>query len=337
MRILLVFLVLVCVRGACSFRQAWFEGDDIVIAAGVAALINDNCGDDYRYSVQPGYYRLVEGIVRGMGGDIGLVPEVMFALSAIAGAWLVALGLLAFPKQLGTRERWVLSAVLLANPILWVSSQYGNTGLLSCALGTSAVVWLSRSPGRIGEACALLLWGCATLVRNDAVLLVGAIAWLLWRRHGLKGMVGRGAVLGVVMGAVLGAMIAFDPRMQNPLVAVGDHVLNDDVRTHFFKYLLWAMSPLPLVFALVGTGQLIHRRDSLLPALFLWMLPVGAFYFGSTTTPRYFLLMAFPLSMLTALGAVGVHRRLWGGRSRSVAAAIAVLLGLHLVVALGHF
>lgn len=334
MRVLLLFLILVCVRGAFSFRQAWFEGDDICIAAGVGALLNDNCGDDYRYSVQPGYYRLVQGIVTLSGGDVAFVPEVMFGLSAIAGAWIAALALLAFPGKIGDRHRYVLAAVLFANPIIWVSSQYGNTAILATALGASCVVWLTRRPGKAGEIAALTLWGLAALVRTDAVLLAPVVAVLLFQRHGIKGMVVRGAAVGIAVGAVFAALIAFDPRMTNPLDEVGAHVLNEDVTSNFLPYLMWAMSPIPLVFALVGLIGRAVRLDGIIVALTAWIVPVLGFYLTSTTTPRYFLLATFPIAVLTVLGAVDAFVLL--GRRKPVLVALTVALGLHLVVALGH-
>ena len=333
---LCVLGVLVCVRGATSFRQAWFEGDDISIAAGVGALLNDNCGDDYRYEVQPGYYRLVQGAVLVLGGSVGDIPEVMFALSALAGAWICVLALFAFPKTFTQTQRWVLLGILFANPILWVSSQYGNSALPSSALGATCVVLLTREVGRRLEILALLCWASAALIRADAVLLAPVVGFLLWRRHGLLGMVLRGALVGVVVGGVYGALIALDPRMGDPFDAVGAHVLGEEVRSHFWSYLLWAMAPLPLAFAAAGMFSLLVRRDGTLVALLLWVLPVAGFYFTSTTTPRYFLLATFPMGALASVAVIAAHRAARGVGPRVAAMALVGLLGAHLLVAFGH-
>jgi len=70
----------------------------------------------------------------------------------------------------------------------------------------------------------------------------------------------------------------------------------------------------------------------------VWCLFPFLFYFSSTATPRYFLLTAFPLTVLTVVGAFDLTRALaqtW--RPGLVRMAVVGALTLHLFIGLGHF
>lgn len=315
---------------------AFYEGDETSIAAGVAGLARDNVAHLYRYGPQAGYYRLVQGINALLGNGVSTIPFVMVSLSVVAGSLIPIMGLYAFRADLTRTERWLLAATLAANPILWTSSQYGNTAIASTALVVAAVLLLSNVPKRGGEILALVLFACAILVRADAVLATGAVAVMLWRNRGsFRAAALRVAIVGIVLAAIYAALFAFDPYMGRIWGEVRSHLTTPD-RTRFFELLLWAVSPLPLAFAILGLRELEPKRRWLLAIIAAWCVPSMGFYFASTTTPRYFVLPAFAIAIATAVGMNSVARLV--PRWSTLAWAIVLLAGsLHLFVGLSNF
>ena len=155
---------------------AFYEGDEISIAAGVAGIARDNAAHLYRYGPQVGYYRLVQGLNALFQGGVLTIPLIMVTLSVLAGTLIPLLGLYAFRGDLTRVERWLVAGTLAASPILWTSSRYGNTAMPAAALVVGAVVLLSNRPHKLGELAALLLFAGAILVRADSLLATGAIA-----------------------------------------------------------------------------------------------------------------------------------------------------------------
>src|SRR5262249_44671628 len=154
----------------------------------VAALVRGNVGGLYHYTPQFGYYRLVEYIDLLLGGHVNLIPGIMKALSAVAGAVIPTLGLFAFRNQLTTRERWLLTLLLAINPIIWKSSQYGNTAIVAAAFATAAFIVLSNNPARGARILALALFGIGTFVRGDTALLTPVLFFLIYRNEGSLGL-----------------------------------------------------------------------------------------------------------------------------------------------------
>jgi hypothetical protein len=328
-------LLLVVARLLAAHMGLLTEGDEILIAEGVGVIHNDSQGPVYRYGPQVGYYRFVLATT-ALLGDLARAPAVMVFLSALAGALIPTLGLLAFPSDLSRRERWLLALALAFNPAIWESSAYGNTAMPSAALVCSALVLLSRRPSFWGEGLALTLFGLAILARADAVLATGGLGLILWRNHGrLRAAFVRVAALGLTIALIYGALVAVDPLMQGFLATVGKHLTNSFI-TQFWDYLLWGMSPIPLAFAVLGLRELAPRRGWLLATIAAWCIPVFAFYFASTTTPRYHLLVVFPLSVASVVGLVAVTNLF--SRGRRLATGIAYGLAFaHAVVAVGRF
>ncbi|MDZ4672923.1 MAG: hypothetical protein SGI84_00625 [Gemmatimonadota bacterium] len=315
---------------------AFSEGDEIALAAGAAAIHQEMPTDLYRYGVQFGYYRLVLGLAGLLGGGVYLIPDLMVWLSVVAGTIIPIAGLLAFRGVLAPRERWLLLALLVANPLIWQSSQYGNTAIVSVALTAIAAALLSNRPGGKGEALAMALFGAAMVVRADAVLVSSGIFALLWWHHrsvwrALMPLIATGAGVGTAFGLAL----LLDPRMGDLVRQVTSHTDNP-IFTRFPEFLLFAMSPIPLLLAAAGARDLQRERPALLAVLGAWVLPVAAFYFTSTTTPRYLLHTMLPLSVATAVGVWGSMAR--SGRRRQLSGA---LVGgaafLHLFVGLSAF
>ncbi len=314
---------------------AFYEGDEISIAAGVAGITRDDVAHLYRYGPQAGYYRLVQGMSALVGG-IPSIPVVMVTLSVVAGTVIPLAGLYAFRSDLTRVERWLVAGTLAANPILWTSSRYGNTAMPAAALVVAAVVLLSNRPGLRGEVVALALFGLAILVRADAVLATGAIGVLLWRNHAsFVAAAWRVGVVGLVLAAIFGALFLWDPYMIQILGDVQAHLTTPD-RTRFFELLLWAVSPFPLAYAILGLRDLEPSRRWLLATVVAWCVPSMGFYFASTTTPRYFILPAFAVAIASAVGMYNVARL--APRWPRIAWAVVLLsASLHLFVGLSNF
>jgi hypothetical protein len=333
---LVLALALLVARLLSASYGAFYEGDETSIAAGVAGIANDSAAHLYRYGPQVGYYRLVQAINALLGGAVSTIPVVMVTLSVIAGTLIPLLGLFAFRADLTKVERWLLAGTLAVNPILWTSSRYGNTAMPAAALVVAAVVLLSNRPSKRGELLALALFGSAILVRADAVLATGAVGVLLWRNHAsyVKAAMRVGA-LGLVLAAVYGVLFAVDPYMVQIFGDVGQHLTTPD-RTRFFELLLWAISPFPLVYAILGLRDLEPSRRWLLAVIAAWCVPSMGFYFASTTTPRYFILPAFAIATASAVGMAGVARMVprW---PRLAWAVVLLTASLHLFVGLSNF
>jgi hypothetical protein len=239
---------------------------------------------------------------------------------------------------LSTLERRLLFAVLAANPIVWMSSRYGNTAMLSVAVVVTSVAILSNRPGRRGELLALALFGAAIVVRADAVLATAAIGMLLWRNHGSFGAAAlRVAATGGAVAAVFATLLLTDARMASLVSNVAEHLAND-FPSRFWDYLLWAFSPLVLIFVVLGARELVVGRRWLALILAAWVVPVAAFYYGAITTPRYFLLLTFPLAVAAAVGIAAMlgardGRAAWRPAWR--AALVLAAANVHLAVALG--
>jgi hypothetical protein len=315
---------------------AFYEGDETSIAAGVAGIARDNAGHLYRYGPQVGYYRLVQGISAVFGGGVLTIPVVMTTLSVLAGTLIPLLGLYAFRADLTRVERWLLAGTLAANPIIWTSSAYGNTAMPATALVVAAVVLLSNRPAPLREVGALTLFAAAILIRADAVLASGAIGVLLWRNHGsLRAALLRVSAVGLVLAAVYAALFAWDPYMKQIFGDVAEH-LTTPHRTRFFELMLWAISPFPLVYAILGLRELEPARRWILGTIVAWCVPSMGFYFTATTTPRYFILPAFAVAVAAAVGMNSVARLVprW---PRLAWGVVLLTASVHLFVGLSNF
>ena len=318
---------------------AWFwQVDEISLADGVVALLRHNdLGDSYRYGPQVGYHRLVLGIDLLLGGNARLIPVIMISLSALGGAIIPICGLVSFPTLLTKGERWALAGFLAVNPILWMSSMYGNSTTPAVALLAISVAWLSQNPGRVGEALALACFAAGVVVRADTVLASPFIALLLWQRYAnVFTVLLRGAPYVVVLGALYAWLFAVDPRMATSTSDVGSHLTNP-FPTEFWEYLLWSTSPFALALAVVGVTELARTRRALLALMAAWCVPFFAFYFAATTTPRYFIPTIIPVAVLSAVGAFALARLLAPTRARLAGAAIGAICAAPLLVGVGWF
>lgn len=338
--ILVLSASLLLARIAAGYYQFFWEEDELAIAAGVAALVRDSIGSGlYRYGPQLGYYRFAEWADIVLGAHIQLIPYILKTISAVSGALIPVLGLLSFRHSLTSVERWIFAAMLASNPIIWMSSRYGNSAMLQTALAAGAMFLLSNRPRTTKEIFGLVLFGLAVLVRADAVFLTPAIALLVWWNHPANRLraFARIAAFGFTMAVIYAALIGLDPRMDNIAAATATH-FNGRFPTMFWEYLLWAVSPIPLLLASLGAANLLKTRPRLLAIGATWCLFPCAFYYSSLTTPRYFLLPSLALAMLSAVGAVDLAQT--GSRMmRGVLAwgAVAALSVVHLFVGLGHF
>lgn len=319
----------------------FWEEDEYALVTGVAALMNDQIGGGlYRYSPQIGYYRLVEWISLAARIPITLLPYLVKTLSAVSGVVIPVLGLFFARDSLPAAQRWALAGLLAINPIIWHSARYGNTAMVQIAIAFAGIVLLSNGSRGTRALMALSLIGVATLVRADAVLFWPLAAFLLWRTYRHRPAIVVRWVVGftLIMVAIYGLLFAFDPRMDNLGAEVAEHVLNDRFPTLFWEYLIWSFSPIPLMFAVLGARRLLLEDRALGAVIAVWCLFPLLFYFGSTTTPRYFLMTAVPVTVLIVVGAFdlyGVLSRVW--RPVLVRVGVTGALVVHLFVGLGHF
>jgi hypothetical protein len=337
--VLSVFAILLVARLLAVYNLYFLEEDEISLAAGIAALVRDNAGDLYRYTPQWGYHRLVEWLTLATGGDVSRIPWIMKLWSVVVGALVPSLGLVMFRDRLSIRERWLVVLALAVNPILWHSSQYGNSAMGSLGFVAIGIALLSNPGGRSTIVLGLASLYVAIFVRADAILALPMFVLLVrlrvgsWRRTLLPI-----AALGVA-GLVTATAIWFlDPRLDSVSSAVMMHMFEMDNRTLFWEYLIWAASPLLLALALLGVRSLATSRPALLAVVAVGALVPMLFYFRATTTPRYFLLAAIPLSLAIAVGIEDLVQLLL--RGLRPAAAWVVALGvatIHLFIGLGQF
>lgn len=336
--IAVVLLLSVCLFGARALAAnfgSFVEGDDFSIAAGVAALRNHSIAELYRYGPQVGYYRLVYALSAIAGANLKLIPAIMIWLSVIAGTVIPIAGLVSLRYDLSRAERRLLFAVLAANPILWMSSRYGNTAMVSVALVVAAFAMLSNRPRALGESVALLMFALGIIVRADAVLATGGIGMLLWRNHrSFVAAVVRVAIVGAFVAAVFGTLFVTDPHMAQFVQTIEEHLTND-FPSHFWDFLIWAISPLVFIFGVFGARDLAIGRRWLALTLAAWSLPVIAFYYGAITTPRYFLLFTFPICVAAAVG-IALAMGEAGKRAAWRPALALFAANVHLLVALGY-
>jgi len=333
---LAVFLALFVLRSLAVFSSYFFQVDEVAMAAGALALVRGTGAGIYHYTPHVGYYRLVEAIDRLLGGDVTLVPAIIKGLSAAAGAAIPACALFAFASELTVRQRWLAVFVLALNPLIWIISQYGNAALVATAFATGGLVVLSNRPRAAGRVFACTLLGAAALVRADTVLFAPVIAWLFYRIDGsLRRTVQWCAGFGIVMVAIVGAILAFDPMADNAMKAIGNHMTTANER-YFWGFLLWSISPIPLLFAGWGLRSIVGANPRLLIALGLWGMPFLAFYAPAATIPRYFVNAMVPMAIACAVGMDDAIERVsrWiGGLARL---AVPALAALHLFVAFAY-
>ena len=333
----LIVIALLTLRVLSIVSVYFFEEDEVSLAVGTAALVADTPGYMYRYAVQVGYYRFVEFATLVLGGSIALVPWIMKGTAAVAGTAIPVAGWFMFRRELSPRQRGLVMLGLALNPALWQSSRYGSTAILSAALSTCALAWLSNPSRRPARVMALAAMAAAVLVRADAVLLLPVAGALVWRTTGSwRVALWELTATAGALGATYAGLLLFDPRMDGALAAVSQH-MDTPGPSMFWEFLLWALSPVPAVFAIWGARRLLDVQPRLLAVLCVWALPTLLFYFRATTTTRYFLNVCVPFTIMAAVGmtdAVRVARR-WLPRRVSWS-LVGLASAVHLFVALGH-
>ncbi len=331
-------VALLALRTLSLVSVYFFEEDEVSLAVGVAALVAGTPGHMYRYAVQLGYYRLIEAVTLLFGGSIALIPWIMKGASAVAGTALPVAGWWMFQRELPPLQRLAVALVLAINPAVWQSARYGNTAIVSAALGAGALAALSNPIGRAARLVALGGLAAAVLVRGDAALLWPVALVLIARATGSwKTALGEVVAVGTALTALYAGLLLFDPRMDNATAAVSRHMSDTPNPSMFWEYWLWALSPAAAVFAVWGARRLLDTNPRLLGVLCVWALPTLLFYFRATTTTRYFVNVCAPLAVLTAVGMADAARlaRRWLPR-RLAWGLVGAAASVHLVVALGH-
>jgi hypothetical protein len=335
------FVVVLAARLMGAYFQYFWEEDELSLAAGTAALVRDNMGGGlYRYAPQLGYYRFIEALDVLLGARVGLIPFIMKVVSALSAAVIPLAALFTFRRTLTSQERWLMAAVLTVNPIVWVSAQYGNSLMLQAAMIAVAVAILSNRPRVAAETLSLVLFGLAVVVRADAILVAPVVAYLIWVNHPERrgAAIARAALTSMAVAVPYVLALAFDPRTDSMGTEIALHIFNRWYPTMFWEYLVWAISPIPLLMAFVGFRQLLAERRRVWGFVVAWCAGPILFYYGSTTTPRYFLLTAVPIALCTAVGVVDlaqVTARIL--RPALAWATVLLLVNVHLFVGLGRF
>ncbi len=335
------FVLLLAARLLAVHFQYFWEEDELSLAAGTAALVRDSIGGGlYRYAPQLGYYRFIEVVDVLLGAQVGLIPYIMKVVSAVSGAVIPLAGLFTLRHALTAQERWLMAAVLTVNPIVWTSAQYGNSLMLQTAMIAVAVAILSNRPRVAAETLSLILFGLAVIVRADAILVAPVVAYLIWVNHPDRrgAAIARAALTSMAIAVPYVLALAFDPRTDSMGTEIALHIFNRWYPTMFWEYLVWAISPIPLLVAFVGFRQLLAERRMVWGFVVAWCAVPVLFYYGSTTTPRYFLLTAMPIALCTAVGVtdlVQVTTRIL--RPSRAWATVLLLVNVHLFVGLGHF
>lgn len=314
---------------------AFYQNDEILLAAGSAAIANETISYVYRYGPQAGYYQLVRALSE-LSGGVGAIPGIMVWLSALAGTAIPICGLFMFRDRLTRAERLVLAGILTVNPILWMSSTYGNSAMPSVALLVAGITILSNRTRSGAQWLALGLVGAAIVVRADAVLATPAIMLLLRQQYGTRVALTRLASLGAALAVLYGVLFLSDPHMRDAIGAVKEH-LTASFLTRFWDYLLWSTSPVLLALAILGGRELVGERKDLLLIIAAWCIPFFGFYYASTTSPRYFIPTAAPIAICSAVGFVAVIALAREHRRRVTAVALGLVASLHLWIGLSHF
>ena len=160
--------------------------------------------------------------------------------------------------------------------------------MAATALATAGLVILSNRPRPVTQIGALALVGAATFVRADTVLLAPLVLFLLYRSGGsMRRALTWSVLFGGAMLLAYAAILRFDPRADNAAAAVANH-MSTDAPTHFRSFVIWTMSPIPLLFAIWGMRGLLRERPPVCVALGLWCLPTLLFYAPAATFPATF-------------------------------------------------
>lgn len=259
-------------------------------------------------------------------------------VAALMGVLIPCLGLYIFRAGLSSRVCWFTAFVLVVNPVVWKSSQYGNTAMVAASVAFTAVTILSNRPKLNHEMLALVLFAVAILLRADTVLLLPLLIFLFYRNHhSVKIALIHMISFGISLLVIYILLFMFDPRLDNAVAAVANH-FSLQRGTMFWEYLMWAIPPLLVIFALLGICKLMDKQPALLLMLLIWFVPPMVFYFASTTTPRYFLLFVLPLSIAAAIGMIDIIK--WLQNRFTARLAWITVIGaafIHLFISLGHF
>ncbi len=336
--IVFVFAALVCARVLGIVSVYFFEEDEVALAVGASALVAGTPGDLYRYTVQVGYYRLIEMLDLMVGGRIDLIPS--HHEGRVGCRWRVDphAGFLRIQGRVDGARALACRVALAVNPIIWQSSRYGNTALLATALATAGIVLLSNRPARAGRILALTLVGAATLVRADTRAAPAHRARARVPHEQIlacRGNLGSGLRTGHGAGVWGNHGDRPQGRQRRPVrVQAHEHRPTHDV---LGVPPLGNLSVCRRLRRFWGMRTLLDSRAGLFGLLLLWGVPSLLFYFRAVTTARYFLIAAVPLSIAAAVGmsAVVDLLRQWL-RPRLAWTFVIGAASVHLFVALGH-
>lgn len=287
----------------------------------------------------PGYlfYILLARVFGAAGLDAN---GALVAVSVVAGAATVALGLVIGRRLFGTLAGGLTAAALIADPLLWhyseVAYPYTLLALLGGAVG--ALLWWSARGGPDRAALAGLALGVAAGFRQDILLVLLPLwLWSATRRGPRSLAVGAAALtFGCVTWLVPSAMLsgglgtylaATGSQLVGISVSGGTSSILDNVRAVLVGLrwqLLWL---LPL--GAIGAWTLVRRpagRRDLVP-FGLWIVPALLVYtFVHIGEWAYTLSISVPMALVAGRGAAALLTSVRVPRARIVATAVIALL-----------
>jgi hypothetical protein len=217
-----------------------------------------------------------------------------------------------------------------------MSSTYGNSAMASAMFSTIGLTILTNRSSRVGRIVATVALGFAILIRADAVLLVPVAMLLRWHeRRSVGDVIGTFGPLIVGLAMTYGLLFGFDNRMTGAVRDVTSHLTNQHFETHFWDYLLWSTSPVLFFLAAFGLRELCIGRRDIVAAVIVWCVPLFAFYYSATTTPRYFVSTVMPIAVCSACALVAAVKLFPYPRLAAVLGGLAA--SAQLLVNLGYY
>jgi 4-amino-4-deoxy-L-arabinose transferase-like glycosyltransferase len=247
-------------------------------------------------------------LVRRWAGRTSLAPAIAVLLLAVSPFCYVF-------SRLAILEPMLILLTLLS---LLAASYLSEPGEASSHTG-----WIRRNLPIVALGFLLPLM---ILTKTTAIFLFPSIGWLLFARSGyrvrptLKAGIPIAALAGFIWATYYGIVVRphflEDYRYlfaANTYTGVTSQNLFDVLRDSFADALwmgqiLGPLTLIPMVMALLVRPRLL--RNPLLPSLFLWIAGYAAFIvYHNNLQPRYYLVIAVPLTLLTVVIFENIWRR----------------------------
>ena len=178
------FLLLIFILSACTVRSIMHESDQASFLSGAWQLAQGGSvdyGTFYRYEKFFGAYWLLAGIFRLFPSADPVLSANIFSFSVFWG------GLLLLYRSRGVYRSGLNYTLFLGGvcaPAVLIHVPYFAANFLSAGFLFLGMTVLRRS-----FWISLIFWGCAMMIRMDAVLLVPLLAWISCETRSFRGMI----------------------------------------------------------------------------------------------------------------------------------------------------